>query len=218
MEIDTPESTSDGDEKHKGSETDDGDFQLSDESKDPRNDASSPVVPKSPSISNLPSAIDGHKRQMEDDVVSQNEIEDQISPSEWKRKGNVYFGKEDWDRALHAYHSGLTALLEERRLSLEEESHGDNVLETAPSLSATTAVEFISGSVSAANPLEVALRSNMAFVLLKLQQYNRAEEECNQLLAISPANSKGMVSQLYMNGLCLEWFVALSLLFSSFNF
>ena len=189
MTIDTPEPTADGGEHHNGS--DDGDFQIPGASKDQMN-VTTPG-PESTSTSALTSTADGRQGQNEHND-SQDEIEDQVSPSEWKKKGNVFFGKEDWDRALHAYHSGLTAFLKEQRLALEEESNGENVAESQlPSKSATAAVESISGSASAsvANPLEVALRSNMAFVLLKLQQYDRAEEECNQLLAISPINSKG---------------------------
>ena len=38
--------------------------------------------------------------------------------------------------------------------------------------------------------LESALRLNIAFALLKLQRYQKVEEECDRILLISPTNSK----------------------------
>ena len=139
------------------------------------------------SVPALPSAMDDKPCPMED-IDSESE---QISPLEWKKKGNVFFGKEDWKEALHAYRCGLAALREQRP------SPDDNDKEQSSSVSQTSLTEPNSESsparASTADPLEVALRSNMAFVLLKLQQYDRAEEECNQLLKISPTNSKGTI-------------------------
>ena len=194
MTISSAETISEGGEQDNSS--DDGDFQIPDASKDHQSSASIPA-PESTSVPTLASTIDLRQSQKEDHD-SRKKNEDPNSPLEWKRKGNVYFGKEEWKQALDAYHSGLTALLEQR-LAHREELDGDNVSEMASaSISAITVVESKSGSslvgaASTANLLEVAIRSNMAFVLLKLHMYDRAEEDCNQLLSISPFNSKGMI-------------------------
>jgi hypothetical protein len=197
MTISTPESISEGGERDNSSE--DGDFQISDASKDQQKSSASTPTTVSASVSMLAaSEIDPRQRQKEDHD-STREDKDPISPLEWKRRGNVYFGKEDWKQALDAYHAGLTALLNQR-VAHRKQLDGNNVSEMPPAaISATTAVESKSagsslvGEASTADPLEVAIRSNMAFVLLKLHLYDRAEEECNQLLSISPFNSKGMM-------------------------
>ena len=176
------------DDGEQDNSSDNGDSPITDASKD-QSSASTPAT-ESTSIPTLPSTINWEEKSRKS-----------TPPLEWKRKGNVYFGKEDWQLALHAYHSGLTALLEQKS-SLREELHDGNASDT-PSTSATAKVESIAGSSlvgsSIANPLEVALRSNMAFALLKLQQYNRAEEECNHLLSISPLNSKGTILSTICN-------------------
>lgn len=201
MTISTPETISEGGEQDNSS--DDGDFQIADASKGQQSSASTPA-PESASVPTIAASTMGPHQSQTQDHDSTKKIEDSISPSEWKRRGNVYFGKEDWKQALDAYHSGLTTLLEQR-LAHREELDGDNVSEMpSASIPATTAVESKSGSslvgaASAADPLEVAIRSNMAFVLLKLHLYDRAEEECNQLLSISPFNSKGMIMCIWIN-------------------
>ena len=144
---------SDGGKQDKRS--DDGNFQITAASIDQT--SASKTETESSSTPTLLSTMDGYQRPIQDDDPQRS-----ISPLEWKKKGNVYFGKEDWEQALHAYLCGLSVLQEQR-------------------------------ATLAADPLEVALRSNMAFVLLKLQRYDQAEEECNQLLKISPANSKGTI-------------------------
>ena len=152
------ESISDGGERDKASE--DGNSKVSREPIDQRN----PSTPGHESAS-VPSINDPTIEHDE----SQKKLGDEISPLVWKKRGNVYFGKEDWEQASRAYRSGLAALRE--RLP----------------------------STAAADPVEVALRSNMAFVLLRLQQYDQAEEECNQLLKIDPTNVKGMILSIDTN-------------------
>lgn len=187
------ESMPDGGEQDKRS--DDGNFQISDASEIDQTSASTPAS-ESSSVPSFQAAMDGHRRTIQDS---------NLSPLEWKKMGNVYFGKEDWEQALHVYRRGLTALREQRP-ALEEKYHGVNVSEAQSLPIRQTAVaESISGlspaGASAADPLEVALRSNTAFVLLKLQQYDQAEEECNQLLKIDPTNSKCTI--LSVHNTCL---------------
>jgi tetratricopeptide (TPR) repeat protein len=39
--------------------------------------------------------------------------------------------------------------------------------------------------------LAIALRSNLAMVLLKLEEYQQADEECTRILQVDPENTKG---------------------------
>lgn len=152
------ESISDGGERDNAS--DDGNSKVSVESIDQRNPSTPGHEPAS-----VPSINGPTIKHLE----SQKKLGDEVSPLEWKSRGNVYFGKEDWEQASHAYRSGLEALRERPP------------------------------STAAADPVEVALRSNMAFVLLKLQQYDQADEECNQLLKIDPTNVKGTILSIDRN-------------------
>ena len=109
---------------------------------------------------------------------------------EFKKRGNGFFAKEDWKEALKAYRCGLEALQKERQARKENEK---NILETqSASISPTSITQPIPESgTSKADLLEVALRSNVSFVLLRLHLYDQAEAECSHILQISPTNSKG---------------------------
>jgi hypothetical protein len=97
---------------------------------------------------------------------------------DWKNEGNDFVKKKDWENALHAYRSGLSALLLQTSHILNDDDK--------------SSISFsLSHDTSTSTSLEVALRSNIAFVHLKLHHYQLAEEECNQILSISPSNSKG---------------------------
>ena len=159
--------------------SDDGDFPKS----NALEDLSSTSMTGSKSVDKFRTKIEHHQSEEEDNSFRNNR--EPISPLEWKRRGNDYFGKEDWNRAMHAYDSGLRALTEQKA-AIQEQQQSDNI-------SATTSTSAEFDDTQAPIHLEVALRSNMAFVLLKLQNYNRAEEECNQLLLVSPSNSKGKI-------------------------
>ena len=135
----------------------------------------------------LPSMTDDDRSTMNGNHVEPKEVES-ISALEWKKKGNVFFAKEDWKEAMNAYRCGLVSLQEERRALKQDETEAQSA-----SISPTSITEPIPESTKA-DPLEVALRSNLAFVLLKLQQYDQAEDECNQVLKIAPGNSKGTFS------------------------
>lgn len=191
MKITTAEKISIGGEQDNSS--DEGDFPIPDASKC-QSSASSPT-PDSSSVPVLPCSVE-HRQSEKEGNDSQKKNGKPISPLEWKKKGNGFFGREEWERALHAYNSGLTALLAHRPTFREEIDSDNGWNTTSTSISATPAIESTSrsslGVASPTNPLEVALRSNMAFVLLKLQRYDRAEEECKLMLSISPFNSKAL--------------------------
>ena len=74
----------------------------------------------------------------------------------WKERGNAYYGKKEFAKALNAYQSGID--------ELEEKD----------------------------SSLAIALRSNLARSLLKLEQFDQAYEECTQILKVDPQNTKGM--------------------------
>ncbi|VEU40165.1 unnamed protein product [Pseudo-nitzschia multistriata] len=101
------------------------------------------------------------------------------SPLGWKAEGNVRFGNEDWEGALAAYRSGLEALEQQEQQQQQQQQQQQRKTGTEPTNTDDRA-------------LEIALRSNAAFSLLKLQRYDRAEEECSTLLSISPHNSKAL--------------------------
>lgn len=135
----------------------------------------------------LPSTMDGNRSTMNGNHDEPKEVYS-ISALEWKKKGNVFFANEDWKEAMNAYRCGLVSLQEERQGLKQDETDAQS-----ESISPTLITESIPESTKV-DPLEVALRSNLAFVLLKLQQYDQAEDECNQVLKIAPGNSKGMIS------------------------
>lgn len=79
---------------------------------------------------------------------------------EWKERGNVYYGKREYDQAAEAYRAGLQALSSsEEKLS---------------------------------SPLTVALRANLAMVLLKMEQFEMAMEQCTSVLEEDPTNYKAL--------------------------
>jgi hypothetical protein len=124
----------------------------------------------------------GHD-QNEDEREKKDEGEDatiarSTTSLDWKNEGNDFVNKKDWENALHAYRSGLSALLLQTSHILKDDDK--------------SSISFaLSYDTSTSTSLEVALRSNIAFVHLKLHHYQLAEEECNQILSISPSNSKG---------------------------
>ena len=221
MDITTKERKSDEDEKDNGYDDGDGDTPMPDATVEPRSTASlSESVHVSPLLSTidwdqhqneekevtmsspLPSTTDHTQNQNEEKEITmsptlpstidqdQNQNEEKeiiMTPLDWKNEGNVRFGKEDWGGALYAYRSGLVAILRQTESTQQEATHDD----TASNMPRTATSSLVVSSPE--NPLEIALRSNIVYVLLKLQQYDRSEEECNQLLSISPQNSKGTI-------------------------
>lgn len=138
-------------------------------------------------LSNGPGCISSSRSSADEDQDMLMENETTMSPSDWKNEGNVHFGNEDWEKALLAYHSGLAAMFRQTEPLEQEIHHNCN-----PSDSKSEAhIDTLHANNT--DPLEIALRSNISFVLLKLQQYVQAEGECSRLLLISPQNSKGTV-------------------------
>ena len=45
--------------------------------------------------------------------------------------------------------------------------------------------------------VSITLRSNLAMVLIKLEDFQRAEQECNSILEEDPENTKGMFFVLF---------------------
>lgn len=99
-----------------------------------------------------------------------------MTPLDWKNEGNGFVDRKDWDKALRSYRSGLSTLLKSSHTSDDNR----DIASTDIALSSTTNTS-----------LEVALRSNIAFVLLKMRRFQLAKEECNHILSTSPSNSKG---------------------------
>lgn len=152
-----------------------------------RNGSESKTTAASSPVPVSPSTMDDNQSTMNGNHAQPREI-DSISALEWKKKGNVFFANEDWNEAMNAYRCGLVSLQEQRQ-ALKQDAKNPTETQSA-SISPTSITEPISESTKA-DPLEVALRSNLAFVLLKLQRYDQAEDECNQVLKIAPKNSKG---------------------------
>ena len=119
---------------------------------------------------------DERKDEGEDTTIARS-----TTSLDWKNEGNDFVNKKEWENALHAYRSGLSALLLQTSNILNDENDKSSISFT---LSRDT-------STGTGTSLEVALRSNIAFVHLKLRHYQLAEEECSQILSISPSNSKG---------------------------
>ena len=155
----------------------------------------------------LPSTMDGNRSTMNGNHAEPKEG-DSISALEWKKKGNVFFANEDWTEAMNAYRCGLVSLQEERQAPTQDETDAQS-----ESISPTSITEPIPEPTKA-DPLEVALRSNLAFVLLKLQQYDQAETECNQVLKIAPGNSKGALSNSFTVWLFFIFLLLRPILFS----
>ena len=84
---------------------------------------------------------------------------------EWKERGNVYYGRRDFEQAAKAYQAGLDALPIDYDTSSDDSS------------------------------LFIALRSNLAMVLIKIEQFEQAEEHCTNILKIDPQNTKGKQSK-----------------------
>ena len=87
--------------------------------------------------------------------------------SEWKDIGNDYFKKTDYAKAVEAYESGIEAL-------------------TSSSSSSSTDDDAV---------VATALRTNLAMVLIKLEDFQRAEQECTSILQEDPKNTKGKVNR-----------------------
>ena len=189
------EGISDGGENDNNSRNNDGAIPTQDATKGvvsgaSRVSESESTCFSSSSSSLSPSVMNGVRSQREGSApVPERKVEDSRSPSDWKRKGNVYFGKEDWDQALDAYRSGLSALLRQKQSSQKE---------STPSEASVSNRKSSPGVSPAVDPVEVALRSNTAFVLLKLHQYSQAEEECDHLLLACPLNAKGKMLISYI--------------------
>jgi tetratricopeptide (TPR) repeat protein len=84
------------------------------------------------------------------------------------KEGNLYYGKRDFVQAAQAYDAGLQALEEQQP---QEQPQSD------PSLA-------------------IALRSNLAMVLLKMEEFQRADQECTKILNVDPQNTKGRFSSV----------------------
>jgi tetratricopeptide (TPR) repeat protein len=80
---------------------------------------------------------------------------------ECKEEGNLYYGKRDFAQAAQAYDAGLQALEQQ-----QQQQHSDPTL-------------------------AIALRSNLAMVLLKMEEFQRADQECTKILNVDPQNTKG---------------------------
>jgi tetratricopeptide (TPR) repeat protein len=85
---------------------------------------------------------------------------------EWKERGNAHYGKREFEEAATAYQSGIDAL------PVSPKPNNDNDYED----------------------LAVALRSNLAIALIKLEQFDRADQECTAILESHAPNTKGMYS------------------------
>jgi tetratricopeptide (TPR) repeat protein len=91
---------------------------------------------------------------------------------EWKDRGNDHFAEKDYAKAVEAYESGLEALNDNNNNNNNNISGSGN---------------GSGGDVSTA----IALRSNLAMVLIKLEDFHRAEQECSSILKEDPENTKG---------------------------
>jgi len=100
-----------------------------------------------------------------------------MTPLDWKNEGKGFVDRKDWDKALHSYRSGLSALL---KTSHVLDANRD-ITSTAVALSSPTSTS-----------LELALRSNIALVLLKMDCFHLAKEECDHILSASPSNWKAL--------------------------
>lgn len=95
---------------------------------------------------------------------------------EWKERGNALYGKREFEEAAKAYQAGLDALLLPQKLS------------------STTGVRRKDTSNNGCNEeedLAVALRSNLAIALIKLGDFDGAEQECTTILDSHAPNTKG---------------------------
>ena len=81
---------------------------------------------------------------------------------QWKELGNTHYSKRRFDKAAEAYQCGLDGL-----------------------------VLTSSSSSSSSSMIAMTLRSNLAMVFLKLEQYAKADQECSRILQVDPNNTKG---------------------------
>lgn len=88
---------------------------------------------------------------------------------EWKERGNALYGKRAFEQAAQAYQAGIDTLL----------------------LSNTTAGGHDDNDNDNEEDLSVALRSNLAIALIKLEEFDRAEQECTAILDAHAPTAKG---------------------------
>ena len=79
---------------------------------------------------------------------------------EWKERGNGYYNKRQFEEASEAYRSGLEALKTSRE-------NNDSLRE-----------------------MELALRSNLAMVFLKMNEFQESFEQCSLALNVDPEHPK----------------------------
>jgi len=129
--------------------------------------------------SSASSHTSGHAEKGNEDEGEEGKGKTTISmmtPLDWKNEGKGFVDRKDWDKALHSYRSGLSTLLQTSHI-LDDNR---DITRTAVALSSPTSTS-----------LEVALRSNIALVLLKMDCFQLAKEECDHILSASPSNWKG---------------------------
>jgi len=91
---------------------------------------------------------------------------------EWKDRGNAHYGQREFKEAAHAYQAGLDALQAQGQ-SPSSRVNGD-------------------GDEGGGDDLPVALRSNLAQTLIKMEEFHRAEQECTTVLESFGPHAKGM--------------------------
>lgn len=93
------------------------------------------------------------------EVDSENDVD--LTPLDWKERGNLYYGNSDFEQAAEAYRKGLD-LLQHKDIGGDEDI-----------------------------TVGTSLKSNLAWVLIKLERYQQAEQVCTQILAVDSQNAKG---------------------------
>lgn len=84
------------------------------------------------------------------------------TPLQWKERGNLHYSNSEYEQAAKAYQKGLDLLLQDKDSGGEDDP-----------------------------PTSISLRANLALVLVKLEKYQQAEQECTQILQVDPENAKG---------------------------
>lgn len=110
---------------------------------------------------------------------------------QYKEQGNVYYGKKEYEKAAEAYQAGLDCSRRRSQSCQEDEEDVEPI--PIPKTTASVAI---------------ALRSNLAMALLKLQRFDVADIECSRILLVDPQNVKGafvLVGWLWFFGI---WFRA----------
>lgn len=103
------------------------------------------------------------------DESSSNASRDPIQVAlEWKDRGNAHYGQREFEQAAKAYQAGLDALPQH--------------MLTTPSTRSSDMED---------DDLPVALRSNLALTLIKLEEFDRAEGECSAVLETFGPHAKG---------------------------